>query len=319
MSGSIFALLDDITVLAKAAASSVDDVMTGVSSASAKASGVVIDDAAVTPQYVKGITPKRELPVVWRIARGSLLNKAIIIVIIMLFSVWAPWVFPWLLILGGTYLAFEGAEKVTHWVRSRRQKAPSAHEVAERSAADEQQIVRSALRTDVVLSAEIMLIALANIDAPGWMTRVAILIGVALIMTLGVYGTVGLLIKMDDVGMWLMKRRAAVQQKLGAGLVRAMPTVFRAIGVIGVVAMLWIGGQILIENLAHVGWSAPHELLAEVAAPIKAPGAVTWTLRSAISAAAGLVWGTVFVLLLAGASRLRPRRPAPTQQAQSQR
>ena len=159
MSASLFALLDDIAVLAKAAAASLDDVALGASKASAKAAGVVIDDAAVSPQYVQGITPDRELPVVWRITRGSLLNKSVIVVGIMLLSVWAPWVFPWLLLIGGTYLAYEGAEKVLHWVRSRKNDTHTVEEILERSPADEKQIVRSAVRTDMVLSVEIMLIS----------------------------------------------------------------------------------------------------------------------------------------------------------------
>lgn len=124
VAGSIFALLDDIAVLAKAAAASVDDVAVGAAHASAKAAGVVIDDAAVTPQYVRGITPARELPVVWRITKGSLRNKAVIIALILALSVWAPWVFPWLLIAGGSYLAFEGAEKVAHAIAARRRPHP---------------------------------------------------------------------------------------------------------------------------------------------------------------------------------------------------
>src|SRR6218665_2533820 len=120
MASSFFALLDDIAVLAKAAAASIDDVLAGAAKASAKATGVVIDDAAVTPQYVQGISPKRELPIIWRITRGSLVNKALIIAAVMPLSIWAPWVFPWLLLIGGSYLAYEGTEKVWHWVQSAR-------------------------------------------------------------------------------------------------------------------------------------------------------------------------------------------------------
>lgn len=306
MSGSFFALLDDIAVLARAAAASVDDVVAGVSRASAKVTGVVIDDAAVTPQYVRGISPKRELPVVWRITRGSLLNKAGIIVVIMALSFWAPEVFPWLLILGGSYLAFEGAEKIIHWLRSRHRPDPAPEEVAERSGADEQRIVRSALRTDVVLSAEIMLISLATIDAGGPLMRTIILIAVGAIMTLGVYGTVGVLIKLDDVGLWLVRRPSGAAKSFGAGLVRAMPIVFSGLTIVGVAAMLWIGGQILIENLAEVGWPLPHELLAALTEAIGGPAAVAWGVGSTISAAVGLVWGALLVGAGAGAAYLRP-------------
>src|SRR5699024_11159596 len=226
VAGSFFALLDDIAVLARAAASSVDDVVAGASQASAKATGVVIDDAAVTPQYVHGITPKRELPVVWRITRGSLLNKSVIIAAILPLSIFLPQVLPWLLIVGGSYLPFE---------------------VAQRSSGAEEQVVGAALRIDIVLPVEIMLIALGAIDATGWLVELAILVVVAIIMTLGVYGVVRLLIKVDDVGGWLIRRPARAAKRLGALLVRAMPVVFRVIAVVGGVAMLSIGGQILIE------------------------------------------------------------------------
>ncbi len=295
MAGSIFALLDDIAVLAKAAAASVDDVAVGAAHASAKAAGVVIDDAAVTPQYVRGLTPKRELPVVWRITKGSLLNKSVIIVVILLLSVWAPGVFPWLLIVGGSYLAFEGAEKIVHAVASRRHPERDAEDVEARTSADENQIVASALRTDVVLSTEIMLISLAAIDAEGWLMRAATLVLVAIVMTLGVYGSVGLLIKFDDVGAWLMRRPRVVAQRVGASLVRAMPVVFQTLGVVGVVAMLWIGGQILAENLAKIGWHAPHDLLQSLVGMVPGPDALGWVVGTAVSMVVGLALGMVLV------------------------
>ncbi len=277
MPSSFFALLDDIAVLARAAAASVDDVIAGASRASAQATGVVIDDAAVTPQYVQGLSPKRELPVVWRIARGSLLNKALIIAAILPLSLFLPKVLPWLLILGGTYLAYEGAEKIWHWWAHRGEPAPGPEEVTERSTADEDQIVRAALRTDIVLSGEIMLISLASIDATGWVIQLVILIVVAIAMTLGVYGVVGLLIKLDDVGIWLMKRSTEAAKKLGAAMVKAMPVVFQLLTIVGVIAMLWIGGQILVENVAAIGWHTPHNLLEQLKGAIPGPAALSWT------------------------------------------
>ncbi|NLB46353.1 MAG: DUF808 domain-containing protein, partial [Microbacteriaceae bacterium] len=237
MSGSFFALLDDIAVLARAAAASIDDVVAGAAKASAKSAGVVIDDAAVSPQYVRGLNPKRELPVVWRITRGSLINKAIIIVGIMLLSVWAPWVFPWLLLIGGTYLAYEGTEKVWHWIGALRghHEPTSPEQVAERTETDEKQIVASAVRTDLVLSIEIMLISLANIETDSWGMRLAILIVVGLLMTIAGYGTVALLVKMDDGGFWLRRRRPRALKVIGTWRVRAMPVVFRLLTIVGVV------------------------------------------------------------------------------------
>lgn len=317
MSASFFALLDDIAVLARAAAASIDDVVAGAAKASAKAAGVVIDDAAVSPQYVQGLTPKRELPVVWKITRGSLMNKAIIIVGIMILSAWAPWIFPWLLIAGGTYLAYEGAEKVWHWIRPSHGHAAGGEQgdvagveqVVERTATDEKQMVSSAVRTDLVLSIEIMLISLANIEASSWGIRLATLIVVGLLMTVAVYGTVALLIRMDDVGFWLIKKPARALKAIGSGLVRAMPWVFRGLTVVGALAMLWVGGHILLVNLGEVGFTAPYELVSSIVGAVSAPGIVTWFVDSGLSAVFGLAWGAVVMLALALVARLRFKKP----------
>lgn len=310
MSASFFALLDDIAVLARAAAASIDDVVAGAAKASAKSAGVVIDDAAVSPQYVQGLSPKRELPVVWKITRGSLINKALIITGIMLLSTWAPWVFPWLLLAGGTYLAYEGAEKVWHWIGSRNAHKHTVEQVVQRTATDEKQIVGSATRTDFVLSIEIMLISLTNIDTDSWALRLATLIVVALLMTLAVYGTVALLVKMDDVGFWLRRRRPRMLKVLGTWLVKAMPWVFKALTVVGALAMLWVGGHILIVNLAEVGVPWFYDLLHAITHAVLAPGAVIWLIDSALSAVFGLVWGAVIVAALWLVARLRFRMPA---------
>ncbi|GAA1583372.1 DUF808 domain-containing protein [Leucobacter aridicollis] len=309
MSASFFALLDDIAVLARAAAASIDDVVAGAAKASAKAAGVVIDDAAVSPQYVQGLTPKRELPVVWKITRGSLLNKAIIIAGIMVLSAWAPWIFPWLLILGGTYLAYEGAEKVWHWIRPSHAAKADVEQVVERTATDEKQMVSSAVRTDLVLSIEIMLISLANIEASSWGIRLATLIVVGLLMTVAVYGTVALLIRMDDVGFWLIKRPAQALQAIGRGLVKAMPWVFRALTVVGALAMLWVGGHILLVNLAEVGVSAPYDIVSGIVHAAPLPGVVAWFVDSGLSAIFGLAWGLVVMLVLGLIARLRFKKP----------
>lgn len=319
MSASFFALLDDIAVLARAAAASIDDVVAGAAKASAKTAGVVIDDAAVSPQYVQGLSPKRELPVVWKITRGSLVNKAVIIVAIMLLSAWAPWIFPWLLVAGGTYLAYEGAEKVWHWIRPAPAAAAGGHrdaeaavaQVVERTAVDERQMVASAVRTDLVLSIEIMLISLANIEAASWGIRLATLAVVGIIMTVAVYGTVALLIRMDDVGFWLMRRPARWIKSLGAGLVKAMPAVFRCLTIIGTLAMLWVGGHLLLVNLAEVGATLPHSLANAVVQAIRGPGALVWLVDSLLSAVFGLLWGSAVVGLLACVARLRTGRPTP--------
>ena len=307
MAGSFFALLDDIAVLARAAAASIDDVAAGAPKASAKAAGVVIDDAAVSPQYVQGISPKRELPVVWRITRGSLLNKSIIIAAIMLLSVWAPWVFPWLLLIGGTYLAYEGAHKAWHWIDAARghRHEPTVEEIVERTEADEKQIVASAVRTDFVLSVEIMLISLANIDAQSWGMRLAMLIVIGITMTIAVYGVVALLVKMDDLGFWLRRRPPRAAKALGISIVKAMPVVFRLLTVVGTLAMLWVGGHILIVNLAELGVHWFYEALHAITHAVHAGAVVNWLIDSSLSALFGFAWGSVAVGAIALFDRFR--------------
>lgn len=304
MAAGFFALLDDIAVLAKAAAASIDDIAVGASKAAVKTAGVVIDDTAVTPRYVQGLSPKRELPVVWRIARGSLINKAVIIVVIMVLSVWAAWLIPWLLIIGGTYFTFEGAEKVWDWA-NRRRNGPTLEGVVDRSPADEKKIVSGAIRTDVVLSVEIMLVALANIEADSWVIRLGTLILVGVTMTALVYGSVAVLVKMDDVGSWLVRRSSKLLEVLGTGLVRAMPWVFRVLSVVGVVAMLWVGGHILLENLAHVGLAAPDSLVESLVHSLRLPSVAAWFMDSGLSAVFGLVWGSVVMLIVLGVQKVR--------------
>lgn len=316
MAGSFFAFLDDIAVLARAAAASMDDIAAAAGKATVKSAGVVIDDAAVTPQYVQGIRPARELPVIWRIAKGSLVNKAIIVVAAMLLSIWAPWVFPWLLLVGGSYLAYEGAHKVWHWVQSRRGQTheTTAAEVAGRTEADEKGIVASAVRTDFVLSTEIMLISLSSIASDSWQIRLATLVVVALLMTVMVYGAVALLVKMDDVGLWLGSKRTAAARSFGRGLVHAMPVVFTALSAVGAAAMLWVGGHILFVNLAEVGVTAPYALLHTLTDPLQDFPFIAWCVDTLCSALLGLLWG----LVLVGAASLfaRARRgAAPTHPA----
>lgn len=297
MASGIFALFDDIAVLARAAASTIDDVVVGATKASAKAAGVVIDDAAVTPQYLHGLSPSRELPIVWRITKGSLINKTLVVAAIMLLSVWAPWVFPWMLMIGGTYLAFEGSEKVWHWVQLLRgiSHEPDAKEIVERSAVDEKQVVSNAVRTDLVLSAEIMLISLANIETDSWGMRLAMLVVIAILMTVAVYGVVAVLVKLDDVGLWMLRRPPRWVKVIGMWLVKAMPWVFRMLTIVGTIAMLWVGGHILLLNLAEVGVPVLYEFVHSVTELVSGPGIIVWIVDSGLSAIFGLVWGS-FVL-----------------------
>jgi hypothetical protein len=285
----------------------VDDILTAALKASAKTAGVVIDDAAVTPQYVQGLSPARELHVVWRIALGSLFNKFIIIIpLALLLSAFAPWVLPWLLIIGGTYLCFEGAEKVTEWFGAH-------HATDETEPRDEKKLIFGAIRTDLILSTEIMLIALAGLDPDFgiWMTLGALVV-IGLGMTVLVYGTVALLVKIDDVGLALSENEAQQVRRIGTSIVQGMPTVFRVIGIIGTVAMLWVGGHLVIANLADTFWHAPYDVLHAVTNAIESAGPIAvWVTDTAMSAVFGLILGLVIVAIILATSRLLKRkRPA---------
>lgn len=284
----------------------VDDILTAALKASAKTAGVVIDDAAVTPQYVQGITPARELPVVWKIALGSLINKFVIIIpIALLLTAFAPWVLPFLLIIGGVYLCFEGAEKVLEWFGFH-------HGHADDGPRDEKKLVLGAVRTDLILSTEIMLISLASLDADFsiWMTLGALVV-IGFAMTLLVYGAVALLVKIDDVGLRLMKSPQRSVRRAGARVVASMPAVFRFISIVGTVAMLWVGGHLVIQNLAETFWAWPYDAVHTVTHAIEAAGPVViWVVDTAISAVFGLALGLVVVGIVTGVSRLLPRKEA---------
>ena len=279
----------------------VDDILSAALKASAKTAGVVIDDAAVTPQYVQGLEPARELPVVGRIALGSLFNKFIIIIpLALLLTAFAPGVLPWLLLLGGTYLCFEGAEKVTEWFGVH-------HEGGSDEAVTEPKLVFGAIRTDLILSTEIMLIALAGLDPDlGLWPTLGALIVIGLVMTAVVYGAVALLVKVDDIGLQMMKNSVRRTRRIGARIVRAMPMVFRVISVIGTVAMLWVGGHLVIANLAETVWHGPYDLLHVIEHALQGAGpVVVWVADTAVSAVAGLALGMVVVGIVLGIGRLR--------------
>jgi hypothetical protein len=294
MSAGLFGLLDDVAVLARLAAAS--------GRASVKAAGVVIDDTAVTPQYVHGIAAERELPIIKRIAVGSLRNKLLVILpIAMLLSQFAPRLLIPTLMLGATYLCYEGAEKV--WGRLRGHDADAAPLA-------EDEVVTGAIRTDLVLSAEIMVIALNEVADQAFLPRLIILIVVALVLTVGVYGVVAVIVKMDDVGLRLTQTGSRIGQYVGRGLVAAMPTLLSALSTIGTVAMLWVGGHILLAGSDHLGWHPPYEMVHHAADRVrhnvKAFGAVlAWLVDTGASAVVGLVIGAVVVALVALVSLVR--------------
>lgn len=281
----------------------VDDILTAALKASAKTAGVVIDDAAVTPQYVQGLSPARELRVVWRIALGSLFNKFVIIIpLALLLSAFAPWVLPWLLIVGGTYLCFEGGEKVTEWFGVH-------HSAVEADVRSERTLIFGAIRTDLILSTEIMLIALASLDPNfGIWNTLGALVLIGFGMTGLVYGAVGFLVKIDDIGLALMKNTQRWVRRAGARIVRSMPAVFQVISIIGTVAMLWVGGHLVIANLAETLWHGPLDLLHVITNAVDAAGpVVVWFTDTAASAAFGLVLGLVMVAIVFALSRFAKR------------
>ncbi|MEN4473157.1 DUF808 domain-containing protein [Mycolicibacterium cosmeticum] len=298
MSAGLFGLLDDIAALARLAAASIDDIGAATGKATAKAAGVVIDDTAVTPQYVHGITADRELPMIKRIAIGSLRNKLIFILpAALLLSQFAPWLLTPILMIGATYLCFEGAEKVL----GRFLHHGSAEEHGSSAGAvDEKQMTAGAIRTDFILSAEIMVIALNEVAHQPFVPRLIILVIVALVITAAVYGVVGVIVKMDDVGLSLAQRQSRLAQKMGRGLVAGMPKVLAVLSTVGTVAMLWVGGHILLTGTDNLGWHAPYGLVHHAEdfvhhAVQGIGGLLAWLTNTAASAVVGFVVGAIVV------------------------
>ncbi len=297
MAGGLVALLDDVAALVKLAAASVDDVGAAAGRASVKATGVVVDDTAVTPRYVQGLEPERELPIIKRIALGSLRNKLLIILpVIMLLSQFLPWLLTPILMVGGAYLAYEGAEKVWELVSGHRAEAADAGEV------DEDAVVSGAVRTDFILSAEIMVIALNEVASEPFVSRLIILVVVALLITGLVYGVVGLIVKMDDVGLNLANRESGAAQKIGRGLVKGMPTLLSVLSTVGIAAMLWVGGHILLVGIDELGWHALYDVVHHfeegVARVAGIGGVLAWVVNTLASALLGLVVGAIIVAVL---------------------
>lgn len=306
MSAGLFGLLDDVAAIAKLAAASVDDVGAAAGRATAKAAGVVVDDTAVTPQYVQGITAEREIPIIKKIAYGSLRNKLLIILpVALVLSQWMEWLIAPILMVGGAYLAFEGAEKVWERLRphSDAAEAQTGGGHAPTGGQDEKTLVASAVRTDLILSTEIMVIALKEVADESFWARLAILVVVAIAITIGVYGVVGLIVKMDDAGLSLVQRRSRFARSLGRGLVAAMPRLLAVISFVGVIAMLWVGGHILLSNAAEVGWHWPYETVHSAEEDIHhaahGVGALLgWLFNTFVSFLVGLVVGGLIVAVM---------------------
>ncbi len=308
MASGLVALLDDVAAIAKLAAASLDDVAGAAGKAGSKAVGVVVDDAAVTPGYAMGFTPERELPIVWKIALGSLRNKFLFLLPgALALSAFAPWAVTPLLMLGGSYLCYEASEKIMEGLTGH-EHAQDEGDLALSSEALEKQKVDGAIRTDLILSAEIMAIALAEVAEQSLAVQSGALAAVGLALTIGVYGVVGLIVKMDDIGLHLARRSNRGVAALGRGLVKGMPVVMDTLAKVGTAAMLWVGGGILVHGLEHFGLTAvPHLVdgVSEWAGGVPGVGVLTgWAAMAAAFAVVGLAVGGVLLGLL----RLVPKR-----------
>jgi uncharacterized protein len=303
MPSGLVALLDDISVIAKVAAASIDDVGLAAGKAGTKAAGVVIDDAAVTPSYVTGLSPARELPVIGKIAWASLKNKMLILLPgALILSEFLPGVIIWLLMLGGAFLCYEGAEKVMEKLGADKHGKTLEDEIAD-PVAFENARVAGAIRTDLIMSAEIMAITLNEVAAETLVTRAAVLALVGLVITVIVYGVVALIVKMDDLGLHLAKRASMAAQATGRLLLRAMPLLLTFLSVVGTVAMLWVGGGIILHGLHEIGLHGPSDWAHGVQHAIQhgtgaLGGVLGWLSYAGISALVGLVLGTIIALVL---------------------
>lgn len=318
MSG-LLALLDDVAAIAKLAATQVDDlagqaakvgakvgatVLDDAAKAGAKAAGVVIDDAAVTPKYVTGLPAARELPIVWKIARASFFNKLVILLpAALLLNAFLPWLVTPLLMLGGCYLCFEGAEKIWHVFHPHEKSKAEQAETLDAVHLEEQRVA-GAIKTDFILSAEIMTIALAAIESDDWVASAVVLAIVAIGITALVYGAVALLVKMDDAGLKLTQiGRLSATRAFGRWLVKSMPGIMTTISVVGTAAMLWVGGNIIIHGLDVLGWPWPYETIRDIATDVAASvsvmqGFVKWAVTAFLDGVIGVSLGIALIPLV---------------------
>ena len=297
MSSGLVALLDDIAGLTRMAAASLDDVGAAAAKAGTKAAGVVVDDTAVTPRYVVGLAPQRELPIIGKIALGSLRNKLLILLpVALLLSAFAPWAITPLLMIGGAFLCFEGAEKVIEAVSGH------GHGDAEETTTDpvalENQKVSGAIRTDFILSAEIMAIALNEVATEAILTQGVTLAIVAVAITAAVYGVVALIVKADDVGLHLAQRGNALAQAVGRGLVKGVPVVMTWLAIIGTAAMLWVGGQIVTHGAEVLGFTGPAHVIHDVAALAHGVPGGEWVVSALLNGVVGLVLGGIIAFIV---------------------
>lgn len=300
MPSGLVALLDDISVIAKAASASIDDVAVAAGKAGTKTAGVVIDDAAVTPSYVTGLSPARELPIIWKITKGSLKNKLLFLLPgALLLSEFLPGAIIWLLMLGGAFLCYEGAEKVMEKLGAARHGATLEDEITDPVAFEDAR-VGGAIRTDFILSAEIMAIALNEVSTETLVMRGVVLAVVAIAVTVAVYGAVAGIVKIDDVGLYLTRQASTAKQAFGRFLLRFVPKLLTALSVIGTLAMLWVGGGIIVHGTHEVGFHAIYDIIhgAEYAVKGAAGGVLGWLTYASLCAVLGLVLGAIIAFVL---------------------
>ena len=303
MPSGLVALLDDVSLIARAAASSLDDMGAAAAKAGSKAAGVVIDDAAVTPSYVTNFTPDRELPIIWAITKGSLKNKLLILLPgALLLSAFLPWAITPLLMLGGLFLCYEGAEKVMEKLGAE-EHGETLEDPIEDIAEFERQRISGAIRTDLILSAEIMAIALAELADAELLQRGLALATVGIAITVLVYGAVALIVKMDDIGLHIAAGDGSTAKAFGGLLVRAMPPLLTVLSVVGTAAMLWVGGGIILHGLEELGVHAPAEVAHAIQHAVERAtgplaGLLGWLSYAVVSALVGMVLGAIVALVL---------------------
>jgi predicted DNA repair protein MutK len=310
MATGLIALLDDVAAIAKVAAATLDDIAGQAGRAGVKAAGVVIDDAAVTPRYVTGFAAERELPIIRRIAAGSLRNKLLILLPAALaLSLLAPWAITPLLMLGGAFLCYEGAEKLFEKLAGHA-PPPETSATGDPKALEEAK-VQGAIRTDFILSAEIMAIALATIPEAGFWSQALILALVGTGITALVYGAVALIVKADDLGLSLATRPGWLRRKIGCGLVRGMPAFLAALAAVGTAAMLWVGGGILLHGMEGFGFVALPQAVHHLAGAVPALPGAAWIVQAALSGLFGALVGALLIplvqrVILPASRALRP-------------
>ncbi|WP_086607772.1 DUF808 domain-containing protein [Erythrobacter donghaensis] len=303
MPSGLVALLDDISVIAKAASASIDDVAAAAGRAGSKTAGVVIDDAAVTPSYVTGLSPARELPIIWKITKGSLRNKLVFLLPgAILLSEFLPGAIIYILMLGGAFLCYEGAEKVMEKLGGAKHGETLEDDIKD-PVAFENKRVGGAIRTDLILSAEIMAITLAALELDVWWERGLALALVAVVVTVVVYGAVGLIVKLDDIGLYLTKQSNSAKQAFGHFLLRFVPKLLVALSLIGTVAMLWVGGGIILHGTDEIGFHAIYGVVhgaegAVASAAGMLGGVAGWVTYAALSAVVGLILGSIIAFVL---------------------